>query len=441
LASRDIITKVHAREILDSRGNPTVEAIIHTETAIGTASVPSGKSRGKYECVELRDNDDKRYMGMGVKKAVWNINQVIAKEIIGMRASDYKSIDRKMIELDGTANKSRLGGNAILAVSIACLKAASHSLGKPLFSVLNDSRKYSLPVPMMNLINGGEHAGNRLSVQEFLVIPVGAKTFSESLMYGAEIYHTLKKRLIGRYGKSAVNVGDEGGFAPPLERTDEALDILVSAIEERGYEDLVWVGLDIASNTFYSTKERKYNIDGLKLGTEEMIEFLKNIQSKYNLRTLEDPLNEDDFEGFAELRKELKGRALVIGDDLLCTNIQRIKRALQEESVDVALIKPNQIGTVMETVNAINLAHSNNILTVVSHRSGETEDTFIAHLACSLGSAIIKSGAPARGERTAKYNELLRIEEMLGKKAYFEGRMLRRRGWDSNPRGPYEPQA
>ncbi len=433
--TRDKILSISAREILDSRGNPTVEAEVRTEKGFGIASVPSGKSKGKHECVELRDKDN-RFMGMGVRKAVSNVKHVIAPEIVGMRASDYVSIDKKMIELDGTANKSKLGGNAILAVSIACVRAASSSLGVPLFSVLKERDRYTLPVPMMNLINGGQHAGNKLSVQEFLIMPVGARTFSEAVMFGSEIYHTLKERLVKKYGKASSNVGDEGGFAPPLQKTEEALDVLSDAIEERGYEKEVWIGLDLASSAFYLTKERRYLIDDLKLDRGGMIDYLREIQSKYTLRTLEDPLNEEDFVGFSQLRREIGGRAIVIGDDLLCTNRSRIERALRHSAVDAVLIKPNQIGTVTEAIEAIELSHSKDLYTIASHRSGDTEDAFISHLSTAVGCVMIKSGAPARGERTAKYNELLRIEELLGDRATFAGELLRRRGWDSNPRGP-----
>jgi enolase len=416
----DRITFVHAREILDSRGNPTVEAEVHTKRGFGMASVPSGKSKGKHECVELRDRG-KRFMGMGVRKAVSNVNKIIAKEIVGMRASDYSSVDRKMIELDGTENKSRLGGNSILAVSIASVKAASNSLKVPLYSLFSKRKEYRLPVPMMNLINGGEHAGNKLSVQEFLVMPVGAKTFSEAIMIGSEIYHTLRDKLVRKYGRASVNVGDEGGFAPPIEKTEEALEILSSAIKERGYEQKVWVGLDLASSTFYSTKEQRYSIDGLSLDPDDMVEYLIDIQSRYLIKTIEDPFNEDAFSSFAELKSKLKGKAIIIGDDLLCTNSARISNAINMKAVDAVLIKPNQVGTVLETIDAINLSHSNGLHTVVSHRSGDTEDTFISHLSTSMGCLMIKSGAPARGERTSKYNELLRIEEQLGKRAVFAG--------------------
>lgn len=411
---QDKIRSVKAREILDSRGDPTLEVEIFTESASGLASVPSGKSRGKHECVELRDGDPKRFNGKGVLKAVSNVNTVIAKEIIGMSALDFKKIDQKVIKLDGTKDKSKLGSNATLGVSIACARAGANSYDIPLFKLLKKRKSYRLPMPMMNIINGGQHAGNKLSIQEFLIIPHGARHFSEALRIGSEVYHSLKAYLLNKFGKYAVNVGDEGGFAPPMQKTEDAMNCLTAVLKQTGYESEVWLGLDFASSSFYSQKEDKYSIDGLKLNREKMIDYIISLQARYNLKTLEDPLHEDDFEGFALLKEELKDRAIIVGDDLLCTNEVRIKEAIAIKSVDCAIIKPNQIGTILETIEAINACMEGKLSYIISHRSGETEDNFISHLAVAFESVMIKSGAPARGERLSKYNELIRIEEFLG---------------------------
>ncbi len=408
-------------QVLDSRGNPTVQVELRTKAgSLGRAIVPSGASTGIHEALELRDGDAKVYGGKGVLKACSNVNQEIRQKILGLSCTEQRKIDELMIKLDGTPNKSRLGANAMLGVSMALARAASLSKDISLFRHLAERKKYRLPVPMMNVINGGMHAGNKLSVQEFHVEPVGARSFSEALRWGAEVYHALKDVLKEKYGSSAINVGDEGGYAPPLESTFQALDAILSAISKAGYgEREIRLGLDAASSSFYS--KGRYLIDGKSLGPGDLLEYYEDLASRYPILTLEDPFDEDSFSDFTLITSKLGGRMKVIGDDLYVTNMDRIERGIREKATNAVLIKLNQVGTVSETLDAISASKKAKFEVIVSHRSGETEDTFISHLATAVESAFIKAGAPARGERTAKYNELLRIEEELGKDALFSG--------------------
>lgn len=404
------ITAIYAREILDSRGNPTVEAEVHAGKVVGIASVPSGATTGKHEAVELRDGG-KRFLGLGVQKAVRNIENIIAPKIQGMDCQDQEKIDSVMIRLDGTSNKTKLGANAILAVSLACAKAAAHSQKKELWQYLHQlsriKQKPSLPQPFFNVINGNKHAGNHLAIQEFFIVPRG-KSFSESLRIGTEVYHTLKKILREEYGVAAINVGDEGGFAPPLKRTEEALKLLLQAITLPGYMGRVSLGLDCAASEFFS--QGKYTIDGKGLSSSELLKYYLALLKTYPILSLEDPFEQEDFASFAKLRK--KSGIQVVGDDLVVTNVRRVRTAIKDNSISCVLLKPNQIGTLTETLDVVRLAYQNNLKVMVSHRSGETEDTFIADLAVGIGCGMIKAGAPCRGERTVKYNRLLRIEGM-----------------------------
>ncbi len=419
------IVAVRAREILDSRGNPTVEAEVMTTSSIGKASVPSGASKGTHEAVELRDGDPKRFHGKGVLKAVSNVNKVIGPRLKGLDCYNQKKVDDLMIRLDGTPNKGRLGANAILAVSMAVARAAANSRLIGLFAQLKVSRTYTLPVPMMNVINGGEHAGNNLAIQEFHVEPVGAKSCTEAIRMGTEVYQSLKGVLIKKYGRSAINVGDEGGFAPPLSQTRHALDSMKAAVKEAGYgEREIRLGIDPAASTFYDVKAKKYAIDGRSMVPQELEDFYASLRDEYGLLTIEDPFDEDSFDWFASITERLGRQTSIIGDDLYVTNVSRMKRGIRTRASNSVLIKLNQIGTVSETEDAMALAANAVWEVVVSHRSGETDDPFIAHLATAFGAAFIKTGAPARGERVAKYNELLRIEEQLGRRARYAGKRL-----------------
>ena len=421
------VVAIRAREILDSRGNPTVEAEMMTTSATGRASVPSGASTGTHEAHELRDGDPRRFYGRGVSKAVANVNKVIGPKLKGMDCQNQRSIDEAMIELDGTPNKENLGANAILAVSMASARAAANSNLVGLFAQIRTSASYRLPVPMMNVINGGEHAGNELAVQEFQLEPVGAESCREAIRMGAEVYQSLKKVLTAEYGRSAVNVGDEGGFAPPLSRTNDALASLQRAIKISGYgEGEIRLGIDAAASTFYDPKKRRYAIDGESLSADELEDSYVALRDEYALLTIEDPFAEDSFNSFASITKRIGKETRIIGDDLYVTDVSRIKKGIRERATNSVLIKLNQIGTVSETEDAIDLAEKTGWDVVVSHRSGETDDPFIAHLATAFGSVFIKTGAPARGERIAKYNELMRIEEQLGSKARFAGSLFGR---------------
>ncbi|UCD45375.1 MAG: phosphopyruvate hydratase [Candidatus Bathyarchaeota archaeon] len=411
-----VISKVDAREVLDSRGNPTVEVEVKTRGgARGWAIVPSGASTGLYEAVELRDGDD-RFHGKGVQGAVAAVSKIIAPKVIGLDARDQSGIDRLMIELDGTDNKSRLGGNSILGVSIACAKAASASEGLQLYEYVGEGGLSILPIPFFNIINGGKHAGNQLDFQEFMVVPVGAGSFREAVRIGSEIYHTLRAQLFEEYGKNAINVGDEGGFSPPLSRPRKALDAIIYAVEETGYSDKVSLGMDVAASSFFK-KDEGYSVSGELLDCGEMIDLYRDLVEAYPIISIEDPLEEEDYEGFVEVTEELNIQ--ILGDDIFVTNPARLRKGIEMGAANALLWKVNQVGTLTEAIDAAKLAKDNGYAVQASHRSGDTEDPFVADLAVGIGCGQIKSGAPARGERTAKYNRLLRIEEWLGEDSIY----------------------
>jgi enolase len=422
-----LIKKVNAREILDSRGNPTVEAEVITEGGfMGRASVPSGASTGKYEALELRDLDNSRFLGKGVSKAVLNVKTKISKALIGMDCRKQREIDEEMIKLDGTKNKSNLGANAILSVSLANAKAAANAEGVALHEYLGGVTAVTLPIPMMNIINGGKHAGNKLKIQEFLILPIGADSFKEALRMGVEVYHMLKNILKNKYGASAINVGDEGGFAPQMEKTNEALEAIAKAVEESGFKlsKDVYLGVDAAASNFYNEKDGKYYIDEKALTPNDMLDFYKEIIKVFKIFSIEDPFQEEDFESFAQLTKEVGKNTQIVGDDIFVTNIERLSKGISMNAANALLMKVNQIGTLTEAIEAAELAFRNGYKVVVSHRSGETEDSTIADIAVGIEAQEIKTGAPARGERTAKYNQLLRIEEYLGGSAKYWGKIL-----------------
>lgn len=407
-----LIKDVKGRMIFDSRGNPTVEATVYTTNYVGKAAAPSGASTGTHEAVELRDGG-KAYHGKGVSKAVNNV-RAIENIIRGMDAREQRNVDNAMITADGTRNKSKLGSNAIVAVSMAVARAAANGEGKELFEYLNPSA-CKLPIPMMNIINGGKHAGNNISIQEFMIVPHGAKSFENAMRMGSEIYHTLKNIITEKFGKNARNVGDEGGFAPPLSKTSDVLDLVQSAIDECKYGKKVSISLDCAASEFY--KNGKYSIDGKQINASSLLEFYLNLLDDYNIFSIEDPFDEDDFDSFRKLNEVTKCR--IVGDDLTVTNAARIQKALDMNAMDTLLLKVNQIGTLTEALEAASLAMNNGCGVIVSHRSGETCDTFIADLAVSLNCGLIKSGAPCRSERLSKYNRLLQIEYLLGSKAEY----------------------
>ncbi len=416
------VTSVRAREILDSRGNPTVEVEVVTEgNVLGSAAIPSGASTGMYEAVELRDGG-KRFGGKGVAKAVDIVTNTIQPKIRGMDVRHQNEIDTTLIELDGTENKSKLGGNAILGVSIACARAAAASEGLRLYEYI-DRKANLLPVPFFNVINGGKHAGNQLDFQEFMIAPIGARSFREAIQMGAEVYQALKTQLQKTYGKSSINVGDEGGFAPPLKKPEEALDIIYNAIQNAGYVAEVKIGLDVASSTFY--KDGSYTVAMNKYTTAALIEYYKHLTAVYPIISIEDPLQEDDYEGFAEATRTLPTQ--VVGDDLFVTNPKRLAKGIEMGACNALLWKVNQIGTLTEALEAASLAMKNKYGVMASHRSGDTEDPWVADLSVGISCGQIKSGAPARGERTAKYNQLLRIEEWLGSTARYPKGSLRLR--------------
>ena len=417
------ISEIYARQILDSRGNPTVEVDVYLENGIfGRAAVPSGASTGEREALELRDGG-KDFLGKGVKKAVENVNKIIAPKIEGMNVFEQKKIDQMMIEIDGTENKSKLGANAILATSLAVAKAAASTYGMWLYEYLGGLNAKTMPVPLMNFINGGVHAGNKLDVQEFMIIPLNADSFSEALRIAVEVYHELKQFLKERYGLQAINIGDEGGFAPPMSNTREALNALIGAIKRAGYGlgGDVALALDVAASQLYSKKTGTYRVDGLNLKPQELLDYYIELINEYPIVSIEDPFMEDDFQSFAKLLEKTKNKILIVGDDLFVTNIERLRKGIKYKSCNAILVKVNQIGTLTEAVGVINEARRVNYRAIISHRSGETEDTTIAHLAVAFNTGLIKTGAPARGERTAKYNELLRIEERLGSEAKYPG--------------------
>ncbi len=404
------IISVGAREILDSRGNPTVEGVVETAEGKGKAAVPSGASTGSNEALELRDGGE-RYRGKGVQKAVENIRDTIGPELMGEDVFEQARIDKKMIELDGTEDKSNLGANAILAVSLATARAAASSAHMPLFRYLGRVNDLILPVPFMNVLNGGEHAGNDLDIQEYMIAPVGTDSFKEGLKIGTETYHALGKILEERYGPAATNLGDEGGYAPPLEDPIEPFELMMEAIEECGYTGEIKLAIDTAATEFRTPKG--YESRGEILSTEEMIEFYEEIIEDYPLISIEDPFSEEDWDGFIDFTERWADEIQIIGDDLFVSNPELIKKGIEEGACNSVLLKVNQIGCLTEAMNAASLALENGYSIMVSHRSGETSDDFIADLAVALSSGQIKTGAPSRGERTAKYNRLLRIEEKL----------------------------
>lgn len=406
------ITQIKGRYILDSRGVPTVEADVCTSSGWGRAAVPSGASTGEYEAHELRDNTD-TYHGKGVKKAVENVNTHIFKLLKGEDVRNQQKIDQAMIELDGTENKSRLGANAILAVSLASARCAAACSKTPLHIYLNPEG-ITLPVPMFNIINGGEHAPNELDLQEYMVVPVGASCFSEAVRIGSEIYHELEFLLGGKQ-----SLGDEGGFSPSLSQVHQPLDLIVKAAENRGYQDKIKLALDCAPSYFYDKREKKYVLEKKSLTASQLIEVYEELVKTYPIVSIEDPVYEDDMTGFQKVTEHLGNSVMLVGDDVFVTNPKRLKEGIEKNVCNALLLKVNQIGTLTEAVNAANLAFDGGYEVIVSHRSGETEDTFISHLAVALNCGWIKAGAPARGERTAKYNELLRIEEQLKDKAVY----------------------
>ncbi len=419
-----VIELVYAREVLDSRGNPTVEVeVVLEDGAMGRAIVPSGASTGAFEAVELRDGDKGRYLGKGVETAVANVNEIIAPEIEGMDAFDQPAIDAIMIELDGTPNKGKLGANAILGVSMAVARAAADEIGLPLFQYLGGVNSKQLPVPMMNILNGGEHADNNVDVQEFMILPVGACCFKEGLRMGAEVFHSLKK-VLGEKGL-ACGVGDEGGFAPNLGSNREALELIVEAITKAGYKpgEDVMLGLDVAATEMYNKETKKYVLagEGKELTAAEMVALYEDWSNNFPIITIEDGLDEEDWDGWKLLTEKLGNKLQLVGDDLFVTNTERLEKGIENGVANSILVKVNQIGTITETLDAIEMAKRAGYTAVISHRSGETEDSTIADLAVAVNAGQIKTGAPSRTDRVAKYNQLLRIEEMVGEQARYCG--------------------
>lgn len=421
-----LIQSIHARQILDSRGNPTIEVDVYTENgAYGRAAVPSGASTGVHEAVELRDEDKDVYMGKGVLKAIANVNDKIAPELMGFDIFDQNQIDQIMISLDGTKNKSKLGANAILGVSLAVAKAAAMEAGQPLFRYVGGVNAHTLPVPMMNILNGGSHADNAIDFQEFMVMPVGASTFSESLRMGTQIFHHLKSVLKSK-GLS-TNVGDEGGFAPNLRSNVEAIEVVLQAIEKAGFrpgED-VFIAMDAASSEFYDEERGLYvfkKSTGEELTSQQMSDYWTDWVSKYPILSIEDGMHEDDWNGWKLMTEAVGDKIQIVGDDLFVTNVERLQQGIDQNIANALLVKVNQIGSLTETINAVDLCHRNKYKSVMSHRSGETEDSTIADLAVALNTGQIKTGSASRSDRMAKYNQLLRIEEQLGDSAYFPGK-------------------
>ena len=415
-----LIEFIEAREILDSRGNPTVEVeALLDDGSFAVAGVPSGASTGAFEAVELRDGDKSRYGGKGVRQAVENVNESIYKEVVGWDATDQRGLDEAMIELDGSKNKANLGANAILGVSLAVARAAAESAELPLYKYLGGPTANLLPVPMMNILNGGAHADSNVDIQEFMIAPIGAESFAEAMRMGSEVYQALKKVLKDK--KLATGLGDEGGFAPNLDSNRAALDLIEEAIKAAGYKPGadVALALDVAASSFVS--DGKYKFEGGLKSSAEMIEYYEQLVADYPLVSIEDPLDEEDWDGWAVFTQRLGDKVQVVGDDLFVTNVERLQRGIDDQSANALLVKVNQIGSLTETIDAVTLAHRNGFATMMSHRSGETEDTTIADLAVALGCGQIKSGAPARGERVAKYNQLIRIEEELDESAVYAG--------------------
>lgn len=421
-----IIESIHARQILDSRGNPTVEVDVVTENgAFGRAAVPSGASTGTHEAVELRDQDKKKYMGKGVLKAVDNVNKIIAREIVGMPVFEQTLIDRLMIEIDGTPNKGKLGANAILGTSLAVAKAAAQEAGQPLYRYIGGVSANTLPVPMMNILNGGSHADNSIDFQEFMVMPVKADSFSRALQMGTEVFHHLKKVLHDK-GLS-TNVGDEGGFAPNIKSNQEAIEVVLMAIEKAGFKPGVdiFIAMDAAASEFYDAKTKTYHFkksDGKKLKSAEMVDFWASWAKKYPIISIEDGMAEDDWDGWKKLTEKTGNKVQLVGDDLFVTNVTRLQQGIDKGVGNSILVKVNQIGSLTETIAAVDLAKRNSYKSIMSHRSGETEDSTIADLAVALNTGQIKTGSASRSDRMAKYNQLLRIEEELGEIAYFPGK-------------------
>ena len=420
------ITNIHARQILDSRGNPTVEAEVFTENGImGRAAVPSGASTGKYEAVELRDGDKRTYLGKGVLKVVQHIKTIINEELNGVDVNDQTLIDNKMIALDGTPNKANLGANAMLAVSLACAKAGAQETGKSLYNYIGGENARELPIPMMNILNGGSHADNSIDFQEFMVMPIGAGSFAQALQMGTEVFHHLKSELQAQ-GHS-TNVGDEGGFAPNLGSNEQAIEVVLKAIESAGYrpgEDM-YIAIDAAASEFYNPEENVYHLHqstGDKLTPSEMVDYWASWTKKYPILSIEDGLDEDDWDAWKDLTTKIGDKVQLVGDDLFVTNVERLGRGIENHIANSILIKVNQIGTLTETINAVKMAQNNSYTSVMSHRSGETEDTTIADLAVALNCGQIKTGSASRSDRMAKYNQLLRIEEALGEKAIYTGK-------------------
>lgn len=420
------IVSIHAREILDSRGNPTIEVDVITESGyFGRAAVPSGASTGVHEAVEIRDGDKGRYLGKGVLKAVNNVNTIIADEIVGMNVLDQQLIDETMIKLDGTPNKGNLGANAILGVSLAVAHAAAQLTNQPLYRYVGGVNARTLPIPMMNILNGGSHADNSIDFQEFMIMPVGADSFTEAIRMGAEVFHNLKS-VLKKLGYS-TNVGDEGGFAPNLKSNEEAITVILQAIENAGYrpgED-VYIALDPASSEYFIPEEKVYHLHkstGEKLTPAQMVDYWKNWVDKYPIISIEDGMAEDDWDGWKLMTQTLGNRIQLVGDDLFVTNVERLQKGIDMGVTNSILIKVNQIGTLTETINAVRLADVHSMTSIMSHRSGETEDTTIAHLAVALNTGLIKTGSASRSDRIAKYNQLIRIEEMLGDAAIYPGK-------------------
>jgi enolase len=419
------IKKIHSREILDSRGNPTVECDVFLEDgSFGRAAVPSGASTGIHEALELRDDDKKRYLGKGVKKAIQNINELVNKEIINKQFEDYRAFDKAILELDGTENKSKIGANATLAASLAFAKSLSSHSSKDFFKFISESEEFLLPVPMMNIVNGGSHADNDVDIQEFMIAPVGAPSFSEALRYGCEIFHSLKSILKSK--NLNTNVGDEGGFAPNVNSSAEVIELILSAVEKAGLKinDDILLSLDVASTEFFIDNKYELKGEGKTLSSEEMVKYLEDLSNSFPIYSIEDGMSEDDWEGWIELTNKIGSKLQLVGDDLFVTNIKRLQTGIDKKAGNAILVKLNQIGTLSETIDAINLGKENNFSSIISHRSGETEDTTIADLSVAVSAGQIKTGSLSRTDRTAKYNQLLRIEEKLGSSAKYAGKSI-----------------
>ena len=419
------IKNIHAREILDSRGNPTVECDVELDDgSFGRAAVPSGASTGVHEALELRDEDTNRYLGKGVKKAVQNINSMIKNEVVGKIYSNYQAFDKIVLDLDGTENKSNIGANATLAASLAFAKSLADHTSTTLYQHIAEDENFLLPVPMMNIINGGSHADNDVDIQEFMIAPVGASSFSESLRFGCEIFHSLKSILKSK--SLNTNVGDEGGFAPNVNSSAEVIEIILSAVEKAGLKinDDILLSLDVASTEFYQNNKYELKGEGQTLSSEEMASYIENLANNFPIYSIEDGMSEDDWDGWIDLTNRIGNKVQLVGDDLFVTNIKRLKTGIEKNAGNAILVKLNQIGTLSETIDAINLGKRNNFNSIISHRSGETEDTTIADLSVAVSAGQIKTGSLSRTDRTAKYNQLLRIEEMLGSSAKYAGKTI-----------------